>query len=138
MLLYNKSIFLGGFIMKLSASLENYLETMLFLEDNSNIRITDVANKMNVSKASVNKAVNLLKENGLLSHDHYGQISFTDEGLAHAKSIAKKHDILVKFFADVLNIDSEIAEEEACEVEHILSSETVNAIEKLCTVFTKK
>ncbi len=118
--------------MKLSASLENYLETMLFLEDNSNIRITDVANKMGVSKASVNKAVNLLKENGLLFHDHYGQISFTEEGLKMAKSIAKKHDVLVKFFIDILKIDSDIAEDEACEVEHILSTDTIDAIENLC------
>ncbi len=118
--------------MKLSASLENYLETMLFLEHNNSIRITDVANKMGISKASVNKAVNQLKDLELLSHDHYGQISFTEEGMDIAKSIAKKHAILLNFFTQVLNIDEETAEEEACEIEHILSNETVRAIEKLC------
>ncbi len=119
--------------MKLSASLENYLETMLFLEENNNIRITDVANKMGISKASVNKAVNQLKELGLLSHDHYGQINFTEEGLSIAKSIAKKHAILLNFFTKVLEIDEDTAEDEACEIEHILSNETVRAIERLCT-----
>ncbi len=67
-----------------------------------------------------------------MSHDHYGQISFTDKGLDVAKSIAKKHKILVKFFKEVLKIDQEIAQEEACEIEHILSNETVSAIEKYC------
>ncbi len=118
--------------MKLTASLENYLETMLFLEADNVIRTTDVANKMGVSKASVNKAVNQLKDLNLLSHDHYGGISFTDEGLEIAKSVARKHAILVKFFTKVLNIDEEIAVEEACEIEHILSNQTVSAIEKLC------
>lgn len=120
--------------MKLSPSLENYLETMLFLEEDSPIRITDVANKMEISKASVNKAVNQLKEVGLLSHDHYGQIRFTKEGLDVAKSIARKHEVLVHFFKDVLKIEEEIAEKEACEIEHILSTDTVTAIEKLCKI----
>lgn len=117
--------------MNLSASLENYLETMLFLEESSSIRITDVANRIGVSKASVNKAVNQLKDNGLLIHNHYGQISFTEEGLLVAKSIAKKHDILLKFFIDILEIDKEVAEKEACEIEHILSNSTVLKIEAL-------
>ncbi len=118
--------------MNLSASLENYLETILFLEEKNSVRITDIANKMGVSKASVNKAVNNLKDLELLSHDHYGQITFTKEGLVVAKSIAKKHAILVKFFTEVLKIDEEIAQEEACEIEHILSNRTVSAIEKFC------
>ncbi len=118
--------------MNLSASLENYLETMLFLENENSIRITDVANKMGISKASVNKAVNQLKDLGLLSHDHYGRISFTEEGLSVARSIANKHRILFKFFTEVLEIDEEIASNEACEIEHILSNETVSAIEKFC------
>ncbi len=118
--------------MKLSASLENYLETMLFLEEHNGIRTTDVANKMCVSKASVNKAVNQLKDLNLLSHDHYGGISFTEEGLVVARAVARKHAILVKFFTKVLDIDEETAVDEACEIEHILSNETVSAIERLC------
>lgn len=118
--------------MKLSASLENYLETILFLSDTDDVRLTDIANKMGLSKASVNKAVNQLKELNLLNHNHYGSISFTEEGYEIAKSIAKKHAILLSFFTDVLHIDECIAENEACEIEHILSHETVNAIEKYC------
>ncbi len=124
--------------MKLSASLENYLETMLFLEKDSGIRITDVANEMGISKASVNKAVNQLKEMNLLIHDHYGQISFTEEGLLIAKSVAKKHKILVDFFTNVLKVDEETALNEACEIEHILSNSTVSAIEKLCNDIKSK
>lgn len=117
--------------MELTASLENYLETMFFLEQNGNIRVTDVANKMSVSKASVNKAANILKDAGLIFHDHYGQISFTEEGVLKAKAIARKHDVLVRFFKEVLKIDREIAEAEACEIEHILCANTVKAIEDL-------
>lgn len=118
--------------MELSASLENYLETMLFLSEDKEVRLTDIANKMCVSKASVNKAVNQLKDLNLLNHSHYGSISFTEEGYNIAKSIARKHSILLEFFTKVLNIDENIALVEACEIEHILSNDTVSAIEKYC------
>lgn len=118
--------------MNLSASLENYLETMLFLSEDKEVRLTDIANKMCVSKASVNKAVNQLKDLNLLNHSHYGSISFTEEGYNIAKSIARKHSILLEFFTKVLNIDENIALVEACEIEHILSNDTVSAIEKYC------
>lgn len=118
--------------MNLSASLENYLETMLFLSEDKEVRLTDIANKMCVSKASVNKAVNQLKDLNLLNHSHYGSISFTEEGYNIAKSIARKHSILLEFFTKVLNIDEDTALLEACEIEHILSNDTVSAIEKYC------
>ena len=67
--------------MILGESLEDYLETLLILDnENGKIRCVDVAKKMDVSKPSVNKAMNVLKEKGLVQQETYGDIHFTPEG----------------------------------------------------------
>ena len=77
-----------GEIMDLGESLEDYLETMLILEErHGKIRSVDVANEMAVSKPSVNKAMKILKEKGLLLQESYGDIHFTDSG----KQLADKN-----------------------------------------------
>lgn len=64
----------------ISKALEEYLKTMYVLQkQNGNIRVTDVANKMNCSKPSVNKAINNLKNEGLVNYESYGAIELTDE-----------------------------------------------------------
>jgi len=64
----------------ISKALEEYLKTMYILKkQNGNIRVTDIANKMNCSKPSVNKAINNLKANSLVNYETYGTIELTDE-----------------------------------------------------------
>jgi DtxR family Mn-dependent transcriptional regulator len=64
----------------ISKALEEYLKTMYFLKkQNGNIRVTDIAIKMNCSKPSVNKAINNLKNNGLVNYESYGTIELTKE-----------------------------------------------------------
>lgn len=114
----------------LSPSLENYIETLFFLKDDrGDVRVTDLATKMEVSKASVNKAINQLKELKLVNHAHYGSISLTDEGLFFAEEIAKRHKILFEFL-EKIGVSSKQAEEEACIIEHLLSLDTIKKIEK--------
>ena len=61
-----------------SKALEEYIKTMYDLKkQNGNIRVTDIANKMNCTKPSVNKALNNLKENGLVNYESYGTIEIT-------------------------------------------------------------
>ena len=72
----------------ISKSSEEYLKTMYILkQQNGNIRVTDIANKMNCTKPSVNKAVNNLKEEGLLNYESYGSIELTEKGIDLAKKI---------------------------------------------------
>ena len=65
----------------ISKALEEYLKTMYILKkQNDNIRVTDIANKMNCTKPSVNKAINNLKNDGLVNYESYGKIELTEEG----------------------------------------------------------
>ena len=97
-----------------SKALEEYLKTMYILKkQNNNIRVTDIAEKMNCTKASVNKAIYNLKDNGLLNYESYGTIEMTQEGENLAKKILEAYDIVYLFLKDVLNIEEEKAKKEA-------------------------
>ncbi|MBQ3301896.1 MAG: metal-dependent transcriptional regulator [Eggerthellaceae bacterium] len=108
---------------KISKSHEDYLEAIVMLggSPDKEIRSVDVANKMGVSKASVNKAVTLLKEKGLLTQPYYGDITLTKEGYEYATSVYKRHRYLSAFLSKGLGIDPEVADEEACLMEHAIS-----------------
>ena len=97
-----------------SKSLEEYIKTMYVLKkQNGNIRVTDIAKKMNYTKASVNKALYNLKNEGLVNYESYGTIELTEEGENLAKKILEAYDIVYLFLKDVLNLESEEAEKEA-------------------------
>ncbi len=116
-------------VVKLTGSLEDYLEAVYLIEKNKGeVRITDIALFMNLSKPSVNKAVSTLKENGLLEHEKYGSIRLTETGTRLAKEIYFRHETLTKFFIDTLGIEPRIAEDEACKIEHIISHQTLNKL----------
>ena len=108
---------------KISKSHEDYLEAIVMLggTPEKEIRSVDVANKMGVSKASVNKAVTILKEKGMLIQPYYGDITLTAEGYEYATAVYKRHRYLTAFLSNGLGIDEEIAEEEACLMEHAIS-----------------
>ncbi len=115
--------------MSTSESQEMYLETMLEIhKTNNKIRLTDIALKLDVSKASVNNALKKLEEENLIKKEHYGEISFTEKGYEKASRVKEKHDLITKFFIKTLNIDPKIAESDACRFEHFASVELINAI----------
>ena len=111
---------------KLSKSHEDYLEAIVVLggTTESAIRSVDVATKMGVSKASVNKAVNALKEKGLVDQPYYGDITLTDAGYEYGRSVLDRHHLLFTFLTKVLGIPEETADEEACMMEHAISDES--------------
>ena len=116
-------------VSKLSTSLEDYLETIFILnKKKGEIRITDIANTMEISKPSVNKAVSVLKNQGLLTHQKYGEIKLTQQGIDLAESIYFKHNILVDFFTKKLGISRDVAEKDACKIEHVISAETLEKL----------
>ena len=114
-----------------SKALEEYLKTMYVLKkQNGNVRVTDVANKMNCTKASVNKAIHNLKDNKLLDYESYGTIELTKEGEDLAKKILEAYDIVYLFLKDVLNIDEEEASQEAEKIKLAIKDETINKLAK--------
>lgn len=121
---------------KISPSQEDYLERILFIRKrNGTARVTDLATEMNISKPSVNKAINNLKAQGLVNHEKYGLLNLTVEGEQLAREIEKRHIILKKFLHEILEVDEEIAEKEACLLEHCISLKT---IEKLSIYLDKQ
>lgn len=105
----------------LSASLEDYLETIFFLSrEVGKVRPKDIADRLNVRAASVTGALKALAEKGLINYAPYASVTLTDEGREIAGGIAVKHEALLHFFTQVLGIDAAAAEEFACSMEHTI------------------
>ena len=115
----------------ISKALEEYLKTMYVLKkQNGNIRVTDIANKMQCTKPSVNKALNNLKEEELINYETYGTIELTEKGEDLAKKILEAYDIIYIFFKDVLNLEDDTAKKEAEKVKSSIDDETINKLAK--------
>lgn len=113
----------------ISPSLENYLEIILELTgEDGKVRVTDLAEKMNVAKSSVNQAVKKLQELDLLEHEHYGPLVLTPGGREQALRITRRHKVLKYFFNVVLGVDPQTAEDDACRIEHYLSPVTMERL----------
>lgn len=113
-------------MVSLSITHEDYLEAMVMLgaSNSTSVRAVDVAEKMGVSKASVNKAVGVLKEKGLVVQPYYGDITLTDEGMAYGNKVLDRHRTLTRFLNTAVGLDPQTAEEEACKMEHAISDES--------------
>ena len=113
----------------ISKAQEEYLKTMYILKkQDGNIRVTDIALKMNCTKPSVNKALNILKENKLINYETYGTIELTESGENLAKKILEAYDIVYLFLKDVLNLEEENAKSEAENIKTNLSDDTINKL----------
>ena len=99
-------------------------------KQNGNIRVTDIANKMNCTKPSVNKAINNLKEEKLVNYELYGTIELTKEGENLAKKVLETYDIIYVLLKDVLELDEEQAEKEAENMKRSMSDKTINQLAK--------
>ena len=115
----------------ISKALEEYLKTMYVLQkQNGNIRVTDIAEKMNCSKPSVNKAINNLKAENLVNYESYGTIELTEEGSHLARKILEKYDIVYLFLKEVLNMNEEEAKSEADKIKLAMNDNTINNLAK--------
>ena len=112
-----------------SKALEEYIKTMYVLEKQTNqIRVTDIAEKMQCSKASVTKSLNNLKEKGLVEYKAYGEIKLTNQAEEIAQKALEAYDIVYLFFNEILNLESEDAKEEAEKVKSVISDESLNRL----------
>ena len=110
---------------------ENYLETILLLQKRKGyVRSIDVAAELNFSKASISRAMSILKKDKYISIQPDGEILFTGEGLKIASGVLERHKTLTRFFVEKLDIPEDIAEKDACRIEHIISAETFAGIKK--------
>lgn len=124
--------------MKIHESAENYLETILVLSKRKpQVRSIDIANELSFSKPSVSVAMKNLRTNGYIQMDREGYITLTASGLAIANKIYERHELLSTWLT-ALGVDPSIASEDACRMEHVISSESFNAIKRHTQIMTDK
>lgn len=108
---------------------ENYLETILILKNkNGSVRSVDIANELDYTKASVSRAMGILRKAGYITMDAGGEINLTETGNARAQQIYERHQTLTKYLVEALDIDEVTATEDACRIEHIISQASFDKI----------
>lgn len=121
----------GDVRMHILESGEMYIETIYVLtKKGAPPRAIDVGEQMGFSKPSVSRAIGILKKNGFVTVGEDGAITLTDEGTALAKKIFERHTILTAFL-EKIGVPAEVAEQDACKIEHRISDDSVAAIKRL-------
>ncbi len=116
--------------MSIYKSGEDYLETILILSRrNGNVRSVDIAHELNFKKSSVSVAMKNLRLNNYITINDNGYILLTESGLEIAAKIYERHTILTDFLKSI-GVNEEVAAEDACKIEHDLSSESFDALKK--------
>lgn len=114
---------------KMTSSLEDYLEAVFVLsEQRGCVRLTDIAEHLGVSKPSVNRAINTLTQNGYLRHVAYGDIEITPKGESYAANVLRRHKLIKQFLIKELGVDDSTAENDACQMEHVMSPSTIDKL----------
>ncbi|MFR5833244.1 MAG: metal-dependent transcriptional regulator [Acutalibacteraceae bacterium] len=117
--------------MRTHESEEMYLETILLMKrQKANVRSVDVVEALDYAKSSVSRAVNLLVKKGYITIDRIdGNINFTEAGRKKAENIYERHEMLTAVL-EKIGADKELAEENACRIEHVVSEELLEVIRK--------
>lgn len=104
---------------------ENYLETIYNLNRKyGRVRSVDVAKELGYAKPSVSRAVKILKSNELLTVEDGGYLKLTPAGEEMAKEIADRHEYITEYLIRILHLNDDVAEKDACRIEHVVSPET--------------
>lgn len=114
--------------MKIHESAENYLETIYMLgQKQSFVRSIDIANELNFSKPSVSVAMKNLRTSGYILVNDNGHISLTESGLEIAEKMYERHTVISTWLMR-LGVSKDTATEDACRIEHVISSESFEAL----------
>ncbi len=110
---------------------ENYLETILMLHQKQGyVRSIDIANELGFTKPSVSRAMSILKNDGYIVVESSGNIVLTEKGIKKANEVYERHLYITKFLQKILDIPEELAAQDACRIEHIISQETFERIKE--------
>ncbi len=105
---------------------ERYLDVIYEIEaEMGEVRVKDIARALGVSYPSVSEMVDRLVSEGLATHDKYQHISLTAKGRRIGKGLDEKHEVIKRFFTNVLGVDEKVADKDACEIEHVISDESL-------------
>ncbi|MFW6254842.1 MAG: DtxR family transcriptional regulator [Chitinivibrionales bacterium] len=116
----------------LTPTLEDYLEVILhIITERTVARSMDIAEKLNVRRPTVTVALRSLAEKGLIHYEPRSFVTLTEKGKEVARCIDKRHHVLRDTFTEVFGLDSEVAEDAACKMEHGMSSEVCRQMTSL-------
>jgi len=116
--------------MKIQESAENYLETILMLKKkNGFVRSVDIAHELCFSKASVSVAMKSLREQGFVTVDADGGICLTESGQGIADTMYERHEVIANVLMS-LGVEKDIAYEDSCKIEHVISTQTFKKIKE--------
>ena len=116
---------------RLSANMEDYLEAIYKLAEETGVsRVSSIAEALGVKRPSVSKALKRLQREGLVTHTPYGGAAVTVRGKQVALAQVRSHRALTRFLEQVLALSPELAEHDACLMEHAISHETVERLVK--------
>lgn len=108
---------------RLSATQEDYLEAILqLIVAKGAARVRDIADALGVHKSTVTAALKSLSEKGFVQHSPYELTTLTGSGRRIAEAVVRKHDLIASFLRDVLKVDPETAERNACRMEHVIEA----------------
>ena len=115
---------------------ENYLETILVMQNKYGfVRSIDIANELGYAKPSISRAMGILKKAEYINIAKNGNITLTETGHALATSIYERHKYISEFLLKTLAIDPQIADTDACRIEHIISQETMDKIKDYVNMY---
>ena len=114
-------------VLSLSPALEDYIEAIFDLSKrgSGSVRNIDIAEELDVTKASVVRALKHLREEGFLEQEPYGDVYLTEKGKEYGQRMIARHWALRTFLTDVLGVEPNLANKEACEMEHTISQSTI-------------
>jgi len=112
--------------------MEDYLEAVFqLLKEKQVVRVKDIARRLDVRMPSVTAALEVLKRHQLVRHERYGHVQLTEAGRRLAEGIDHRHQTLVQFLTEILEVPPEAAETEACQMEHAVSERTLDRLLRL-------
>ena len=121
---------------QLSHSAAHYLMTIReLLADKGYARVTDIARELNITRGSCSISLKSLKRRGLVVEDENKFLHLSEEGVGLADMVQHNDELLEVLFRDVLGVDAEQAEIDACKLEHLLSIETSKALHRFVSLF---
>ena len=116
-------------IKKQSGRMEDYLERIVMLSGENGIaRVTQLSKSLEVRKPSVTAALNKLSRDGLVKHEKYGYVELTEEGKKIALDVLHRHKVIEQFLIEILGVNRETAWNDACAMEHSISSVSVEKL----------
>lgn len=121
---------------ELTHSAAHYLTAILGLRQRFGYaRVTDVAEDLGISRGAASRALAMLKERGWIQEDPHRMLELTAAGQDLARGVVRGHAVIERFMVDILGVPEQVAHEDACKMEHLMSPVTVEALVRLIRTF---